>query len=558
MRSNLAQFGSSFFENTGIQLVTLAVVCFYAFFFNLGAHDVDLMEARNFVTAREMVEKGNWLTPTMNGELRITKPPLPTWITALVRTAGGNVDNNVILRLPSAMAASLMVLSLFGFMRVLTNDRLLPLISAVILATSLLVIDMGRRNTWDIYCHSFMLMAMWAFSHGWKKTGTSFGTFTMGGCLLAASFMSKGPISFYTLLLPCIIAYLWPSGFQSVWGKRKELALAILVFAIISSIWPFLIHIIHPKAAETVINTELSSWATRHVRPFYFYAHFPLYTGVWAVIVIAGLLKPYAKIHINHFGSYYYILVWVALSILLLSIIPEKKERYLLPAMIPMAVMAGYLFRSLFQSYKDGVSTIGDNRLVTAHMLVACTASLCIPFLLYYFGVKKYLKTPAAVIGWSIVFFLMAGSIIYSGKAKKIGWLFIHTVMLICLVNISLLPVIYLSPMYRKNQAYQSLRSVRNIQELKGLEYYTLGPVSIPQVWDIGKIVKTLPNTKKSFPYGKLPIALFSDTDPTHIKDELQLESVDVQIIGKYKADPRNPKRIKYVSIINRATSNID
>ena len=42
----------------------------------------DIMESRNLIAAREMVEEGNWLIPTMNGELRLAKPPLPTWISA--------------------------------------------------------------------------------------------------------------------------------------------------------------------------------------------------------------------------------------------------------------------------------------------------------------------------------------------------------------------------------------------------------------------------------------------------------------------------------------------
>ena len=29
------------------------------------------MESRNLITAREMVSEGNWLIPTMNGELRL-------------------------------------------------------------------------------------------------------------------------------------------------------------------------------------------------------------------------------------------------------------------------------------------------------------------------------------------------------------------------------------------------------------------------------------------------------------------------------------------------------
>ena len=41
------------------------------------------MEARNFQAAKEMIEDNNWLLPTLNGEPRYQKPPLPTWLTAL-------------------------------------------------------------------------------------------------------------------------------------------------------------------------------------------------------------------------------------------------------------------------------------------------------------------------------------------------------------------------------------------------------------------------------------------------------------------------------------------
>lgn len=44
----------------------------------------DLMEVRNLVTAREMVYDQHIMVPTMNGELRLEKPPLPTWIAAAV------------------------------------------------------------------------------------------------------------------------------------------------------------------------------------------------------------------------------------------------------------------------------------------------------------------------------------------------------------------------------------------------------------------------------------------------------------------------------------------
>ncbi len=555
MQNNLISLASSLFEKKWGHIIVIAAICFCSFFYNLGAHDVDLMEARNFVTAREIAQNGTWLIPTMNGEVRITKPPLPTWITALARIAGGNVDNNRTMRLPAAMAASMMVFSLFGFMGTLTKDRLLPFISAVVLATSLLVIVMGRRGTWDIYCHSFMLLAMWIFSSGWNKKGTSFGLFLIGGFFLSLSFMSKGPVSFYTLLLPFVIAYTCTFGLRRISEKWKEMLLALLIFGIFSSTWPVLVHIVHPKLSEALAKTEVSSWATRHVRPFYFYAHFALYTGIWAVPVIAGFFKSFAKKRVNKFGQYYFVLLWAVLSILLLSIIPEKKERFLLPAIIPMAIMVGYLFRSLFQSCNGGIPTKGENRLVAAHTFLVCIASLCIPSVIFYFGVAKNIVSLTTGIGWSVVYFLLAGFLIYSYKIMAIGLIFFHTVVLVCLVNISLLPIIYASPLYIKNPAWQPLRDVRNIQEINNLDYFHIGNISPIQVWQIGKVVKTLSDKNEKFPYEKLPIALFSNSDSSNILNTWQLDSLEIQTLRKFRYDPRNSKRLMSVLLVKKANT---
>lgn len=54
----------------------LVVFVLITFFANRAALPTDIMEARNIVTAREMVEEVHWLVPTMNGELRHF-PPRP-------------------------------------------------------------------------------------------------------------------------------------------------------------------------------------------------------------------------------------------------------------------------------------------------------------------------------------------------------------------------------------------------------------------------------------------------------------------------------------------------
>ena len=65
----------------------ILLVCFVSFFVYNDTVPADLMESRNLVTAREMINTGNYLIPTMNGELRLEKPPLPTWIAAGIEHA---------------------------------------------------------------------------------------------------------------------------------------------------------------------------------------------------------------------------------------------------------------------------------------------------------------------------------------------------------------------------------------------------------------------------------------------------------------------------------------
>ena len=53
-------------------------VAFIVFVAHLQVLLINIMEARNFITAREMIVDGNWLLTTINGEPRYQKPPLPT------------------------------------------------------------------------------------------------------------------------------------------------------------------------------------------------------------------------------------------------------------------------------------------------------------------------------------------------------------------------------------------------------------------------------------------------------------------------------------------------
>jgi 4-amino-4-deoxy-L-arabinose transferase-like glycosyltransferase len=540
-------------EKTWLQLWVLALICLCSFFVHLDAHDVDLMEARNFVTAREIVRNSSWLVPTLNGEPRIAKPPLPTWITAAVRLVGGNHDNNALMRLPAGLAASLMVFSLWGLVRTLSTDRLLPFVSAAILATCVIIIDNGRRGTWDIYCHSFMLAAIWGLVHGWQKETGITGAFISAGLFMAFSFMSKGPVSFFGLLIPFSAAYLITYGYRSVLAKWKWLCLSLAILVLLSSAWPLYIYYMYPVLSKMVASKEVTSWAGRHVQPFYFYLSFPLYSGIWALFAVTGFIKPYAKKHIDRYGRYGFALLWVVISFFLLSIIPEKKERYLIPTIIPVALMAGYLFRSLIRVFGQESASRGDRRLLNAQMLLTCFASLAVPVVLGTFGFRHGLIPGMTAVGWGIAFLFISGLAWIYGRRGKAGGLFALNIILVCLINLALLPVVYRSVFYRSNPNYQSLRDVRNLKGLNGLPYYHYGSIDPQAVWDIGRRVTPIVPGEGTFPLKELPIILFSEADPfLELPGELR-KKLKIDLLGTFRYHPRNAKKMAYVTRVQWA-----
>src|SRR6516225_3769925 len=87
----------------------LLVVTSALTFLNLGAPSLwDIDEGNNAEAAREMMERGNWIVPHFNYQLRVDKPALLYWAQlAAYRLCG---VNEFAARLPSAFAAMLVVL----------------------------------------------------------------------------------------------------------------------------------------------------------------------------------------------------------------------------------------------------------------------------------------------------------------------------------------------------------------------------------------------------------------------------------------------------------------
>ncbi|WP_133271104.1 ArnT family glycosyltransferase [Hymenobacter radiodurans] len=330
---------------------------------HLGAPEASLMEARNFTAAREIAAGGSWLLPTMNGELRVAKPPLPTWAVAAVMRVTGPTENLGVLRLPAALMATLLVFFFWRLAQELTAD--LPgeveapgrtaWLAALVLASSLLLLTVGRDGQWDIFSNSFLVGALWGLVRGWRQRGSGYGWFALGGLFLGLSILSKGPVALYSLLLPFLGCFLsplspWRATVRTHW--RGGLV-AAGVGLVMGAAWPwYVLYHVAPEALR-VAQLEVAAWSDRHVKSLWYYGQLPVFTGVWVIVALAALVVPYSRPRLQRYVPVAFTLAWLITALVLLSVVPEKKTRYMLPLLPPLVLLMGGfsgLGRSCFAS----------------------------------------------------------------------------------------------------------------------------------------------------------------------------------------------------------------
>src|SRR5690606_38731797 len=267
-------------------LVTYAAI----FFVNLNSLPVNIMEARNFITAREMLHDGNWLLTTINGEPRYQKPPLPTWLTASSAAIFG-IKTIWALRLPAAIMTLVLVLFSYKFAQKLTSEKLYAFIGSLIMATSFYIVASARDGQWDIYTHGFMVVCIYLLYLFFTEESHKYRNALLAGLFFGCSFLSKGPVSFYGLLLPFLIAFGIVYKYRDFKSRWLPLLVFLIVATVVSAWWHWYTLKFDPAAAE-ITKKETTNWISYETKPFYYYWSFFTQSGVWTIPAFIALLYP--------------------------------------------------------------------------------------------------------------------------------------------------------------------------------------------------------------------------------------------------------------------------
>jgi 4-amino-4-deoxy-L-arabinose transferase-like glycosyltransferase len=466
----------------------LFIVACLMLFPHLDVIEVNIMEARNFITAREMATNNHWILTTLNDLPRYQKPPLPTWLTAVSGIIFG-FDSIYGMRFPVVLITLLLVFGFYRLSEKLGLSKLQSFHNGLILITSFYIYFAGRDNQWDMYTHSFMIVCilfLWNLLNEPKKPLFNA---VMAGLFFGFSFLSKGPISVYALLIPFLIAYGFTYKFQ-LKDKKLYLILILALGIIIGLSWPLYVKWADPATYLKVTKIESSRWGNYNTRPFYYYWSFFTQSGIWTVPAFIALIYPYLKNKVSNLKAYQFTLIWTLASVILLSIVPEKKSRYLLPVLIPMALNTGFYIEYLINNFKN-INLKKEKGIVYFAFGLIGVICIAIP-------VGIFIKVKNDIAGfefWLIALTLSLftiGYVLFTNLRNKN-----FTKVFYAVIAVQIVVVLFGIPFTKlilKNPDYASAKAIREKEKSFGIRTYELNAFTPEIIWDYGFSIPILLN----------------------------------------------------------------
>ena len=468
--------------NRSIIFLILTSIIFLCW--SLESLNVTIMEARNFITAREMVTDGNILIPTMNGVYRLEKPPLPTWLTAISGYFFG-FERDWPLRLPAVLMGIMCIWFLSRIYRELKAELWEANLGGWILLTSFYFFLTSRSGMWDIFCHAFMLGGTYYYIRLWLNDQLVWRHALIFGLFTAASIMSKGPVGPYALFLPFALAFHLSHKYETrdLGSKWKPILLGISVAALLALAWPY--YIAHSDAgqhAAEVLAKESANWTSYEVKPFYYYWSFPVQSGLWTIFGFSSIFfLLYLLIYDRLDKSSKTALLWTVFCVVLLSLVPEKKSRYLLPVLFPLS----YLIASLFNPGLTSVFERGRKIILKMNLLLLAMvfvlgglAILSGLYRLYELDLANFV--PASIIlllTGSVMLIKMAAQNLRDSFAVLVGG-FILAVMM---------SLTSISDQFNSRTAVNAFDRFRIEEELKELPLFSDHILRPEVVWALGR-----------------------------------------------------------------------
>ncbi len=307
----------------------------------LGSRDLWApVEPRYGEIARVMFSRGEWLVPTVNGELYTDKPILFFWLVLAFSHLFGGV-NEWTLRLPSALASVGLVIVTYRLGRDFFDHRV-GLLAALVLATSFRVWWEARWAHTDMLFTFFFTTAIYFLLRAWHDRGRET-TFAYG--LMGLATLTKGLIGF---VLPGLIflCLLLVRG-NSQRFRRLKLWQGLWVFLLVTAPWFVAVGL--QTEGQWISDFFWTHHVQRylsglgHKRPFYYYfINFPADFLPWTPFLVLAAFVTWQVRKIPLRPASFSLATWFFVIFVFFSLSDTKRGLYLLPLYPPAAIWVAH------------------------------------------------------------------------------------------------------------------------------------------------------------------------------------------------------------------------
>lgn len=450
------------------------ILCLAASFGLLTLKTLDSHECFVSVTAREMVERDNWVFPTLNGQPRLNKTPLQYWLVASMSFITGQVDAFT-ARFPSAVFGFFSALCIYLYVKKWLGFRA-GLICAAVWVSTMCFMRFSRNARPDMGLAFFVLVCYLAF---WDAINSS----TRKNQLIAMfifwislslGMLEKGPAPIAYVFIPLFVYFIgisFPVQKSLIWGMvvfwlclgtavlannsvvRAIVAIPLLTLAgvvvyrqwktiakllpIIGPILFLLILLPWPLFIGHRIHWDLGVWQREYVDrlsgdyalgkyPVYFYFLMMFkFIAPWVAFAPMALITPFYRIWKNKQPLLMFLWVCFVATFIFLTIDQGKRQHYILPIMPIMAILIGILLEDMI-FIKDAFSRKFASEALRYHAIfiagVAIIGAGVVPFVFPAFGHRAIILSLLALLFVGLVVLLFrrqkhgyAASLIFVG-----------------------------------------------------------------------------------------------------------------------------------------------
>ena len=337
-------------------LWALALAALYAGSATVALKEPD--EGRNAEVAREMIERGDFIVPHLNGMPYLDKPVFFFASAAAAIAALGPTE--FAARFPSLFFTLATVL-LLGALARSRFDTDTALLAGLMLATSPLALAFSRIVIFDSVMMFWVSASCIAFHLGWTRDSRLWPV--LGWAAAGFAVLTKGPVG---LVLPLLIgiAEAFACGHRL---RRMFHPVGLLVFVLVVAPWFFAVTARQPEfphyafvreTFERVATDRMNRTAGVHYIPAWLVGG----SLPWVVLLLAGWrpLRTYWAGRKDRARTEVFLLLWILVPLVFFTLSQSKRPGYILVSIPAVALLSTRILRDAPRLIRPALWTAGS------------------------------------------------------------------------------------------------------------------------------------------------------------------------------------------------------